>query len=62
MNRETRTFVWGLLIFFVVGTGLVYQIHYMIESGSEDWLDFVVLFILGVGTSGGVIKIIKTTD
>lgn len=62
MNRETRTFVWGLLIFFVVGTGLVRQIHYMIESGSEDWLDFVVLFILGVGTLGGAIKIMKTTN
>ena len=60
MNRETRTFVWGLILFLIGGAAMFAAMH----DYSANGLGLNVLyFVLSVALQViGLIKIIKTTD
>ena len=62
MNKETRMFIWGLLLVMVCGTGLVIHII-QLKSGMHytlyEWLLFAVCLY---GIIKGGFRIFKTID
>lgn len=62
MNRETRTFIWGLIVLLICSTAMATQIFIIINNGFEfgwHWLFFIISL---TGTIFGAIKIGQTTD
>lgn len=62
MNKETRIFIWGLLLLSICGWMLMLSIHSMV---TEEWKGLLISWIIFTfsffGTITGADKIIKTT-
>lgn len=62
MNKETRIFIWGLLLVAVCGWSLTSCVHSIVN---EEWkatiLEFITLICSFIGTGLGFDKILKTT-
>jgi len=62
MNKETRTFIWGLILLIVCGLGFAIHINDFINGTFEygwNWLSFAGTIS---GTVIGGIKVSTTTD
>jgi len=62
MNKETRTFIWGIILLFICGTGLALHIIDLVNGTFEHGWHWVLFVGCAFGTIQGSIKIAKTTD
>jgi hypothetical protein len=62
MNRETRTFIWGLLLMLLCGSGLsIYLIRYQKDMPIE-WYDLLSMAACLYGTIAGAVRVFKVVD
>jgi len=62
MDKETRTFIWGLLLVIICGLGLTIHIVQLRSGMHYTWYDWVLFACCLYGTISGVLCIHKTTD
>lgn len=62
MNRETRTFIWGLIIILLCGTSSVCLIFHLIDGEIAGLFGYPMLIVNLLGFSEGARKVLKTTN
>jgi hypothetical protein len=62
MNRETRTFIWGLLVVYICASGLGLQIRELMSRVDFGWFDWIFLILNLLGVISGLYSIYKTVD
>lgn len=62
MNRETRTFIWGLLLILICGSGLAIHIVRIKAGIGYDWIEWGLFAACLYGTIAGGIRLFKTVD
>lgn len=62
MNRETRTFIWGIIVVYICGSGLGSQINELNSRVDFVWFDWVLIILNLLGVISGVYSIYKTVD
>jgi hypothetical protein len=62
MNKETRTFIWGLLLVLVCGSGLAIHIIQLKSGMHYTWYEWVLFVGCFYGTIAGGFRIYKTID
>jgi len=61
MNKETRTFILGLILLFMCGYRSAQLMHSLLHGGFDYGWDWVFLIFTFLGTLIGAGKIHKTT-
>ncbi len=62
MNKETRTFIWGLVLMFVCGSGLAIHIIRLKNGIGYDWVEWTLFCGCLYGTIAGGVRVFKTVD
>lgn len=62
MNKETRTFIWGLIMVFMFGATIVYHGVNLKTGVIYNWHEWILFSICVMGFISGLSKVIKTTD
>ena len=62
MNKETRTFIWGMTLLLVCGTGLALHIVDFINGTFEYGWHWLLFAGCAVGSIQGGVKISQTTN
>ena len=62
MNKETRTFIWGLILLIVCGVGFSIHINDFINGTFEYGWNWLLFGGTITGTVIGGIKVSRTTD
>ena len=62
MNRETRTFIWGMMLLIVCGVGAAIHVVNLINGSFDYGWDWVLFAFSAVGAILGGVNIAKTTD
>jgi hypothetical protein len=62
MNKETRTFIWGLVLMFVCGSGLAIHIIRLKNGIGYDWVEWTLFCGCLYGTITGGVRVFKTVD
>jgi hypothetical protein len=60
MNKETRTFIWGILLVLVCGSGLAIHIIQLKSGMHYTWYEWILLIGCLYGTIAGGFYICKT--
>ena len=62
MNKETRSFIWGLLLVLICGSAVATHII-QLESGiNYTWYEWTLLALCVYGVGTGGIRVFKTVD
>lgn len=62
MNKETRSFIWGLIMFLICGLALVIHIIEIQSGKPRDWYDFTLMVLTFIGMMSGLSRIYKSID
>ncbi len=62
MNKETRTFIWGLLLILICGKGLSIHIIELKSGMTYTWYEWVLFIACLYGTIAGGNYVFKTVD
>lgn len=62
MDKETRTFIWGLLLLIICGLGLAIHIVQLRSGMHYTWYDWMLFIFSLYGTISGALSIHKTID
>lgn len=62
MNKETRTFIWGLILLMVCSLGMAIHINNFINGTVEYGWKWLLFGGNITGTIIGAIKVSRTTD
>jgi len=53
MNKETREFIWGLLLILFCGIGFVFHVMEVLMGKPRDWYDWTLMAITLYGFISG---------
>lgn len=62
MNKETRTFILGLLLMLICGSGLSIHIIQLKNGMAYTWYEWFLFTACLYGTIAGGIRVFKTVD
>jgi len=62
MNKETRTFIWGLIILYVCASALGDCIFKIMYVSFDPVIDSIILILMSIGCWNGSKRITKTTN
>lgn len=60
MNRETRTFIWGLVLIFACAPGLAIHLHKVIHLTFQGGWQYLLLLSCLYGVIQGCVYIYKS--
>jgi hypothetical protein len=62
MNKEARSFIWGLILFFTCGIGVAIHITQLRSGMNYTWYEWTLLVLCTYGFASGGIRVFKTID
>lgn len=62
MNKETRTFVWGLLLVFICGLSVCIHIDELYDGKVYSWYNWVLMGLNVCGFLSGVQYVGRSID
>jgi len=62
MNKETRSFIWGLILFLLCGSGFAIHIIEIKIGKSIDWYDWALMIFIIYGLISGGCRIFRAVD
>ena len=62
MNKETRSFIWGVILVLVCGTGTAIGISKIIDGTFKILPDAILIFFTLCGVVSGAIRLHKSVD
>jgi len=62
MNKETRSFIWGLILLLICATALAIHIVKLRSDAFYDWVDWTMLTFSIIGSFMGYHKIHTTIE
>jgi len=62
MNKETRSFIWGLMLVLICGSGVAIHIIQLEIGMNYTWYEWTLLAFCAYGVVSGGIRVFKTID
>jgi len=62
MNKETRSFIWGIIMVFVCGIAVAINIIKIENNGKMEFISYVAFGLQCAGVVSGFIRIFKNID
>jgi len=62
MNKETRNFIWGLILVLLCGSGVAIHIIQLKSGMDYTWSEWILLVCCSYGLVSGGIRLFKTID
>jgi|TARA_R110000787_G_scaffold285497_1_gene401411 hypothetical protein len=62
MNKETRNFIWGLILVLVCGSGVAIHIIQLKSGIIYTWYEWTILALCAYGLVSGGIRVSKSID
>jgi hypothetical protein len=62
MNKETRSFIWGLILLLLCGFALALQINHIMNENPTDWTDGILMIFTILGFLSGGFRVFNSID
>ena len=62
MNKETRSFIFGLILILICGVGFVIHLTEIENGVYRNTRDWILMFLDFFGVISGMIRVFKTID
>jgi hypothetical protein len=62
MNKETRSFIWGLILVLICGSGFAIHIIEIKIGKPRDWYDWTLMILTLYGLISGGWRVFRAVD
>ena len=62
MNKETRSFIWGMFVLIVCGSGCAIHLNNIYNGANYDLYYWILFILCALGVYSGAVRVFNNID